>query len=89
MTTEIKNIILNKTYKRRSWTNPYLIDNTSFGVSEEGGGVSLGEPLRLALQLVVVLLQGDRLADDDVVTGNAKAWDEYIKSVSWRRSMII
>ncbi len=72
-TSEIKNIILNKMYKRRSRTYRYLIDNTSFGVSEEGGGVSLREPLRLALQLVVVLLQGDRLADDDVVTGNAKA----------------
>jgi hypothetical protein len=67
-----KTLFETKCTKRWRRTNPYLIDNTSFGVSEEGGGVSLGEPLRLALQLVVVLLQGDRLADDDVVTGNAK-----------------
>ena len=50
-----------------------LVDDASLGVSEEGGRVSFGEALRLALEVVVVLWDGHGLADDHVVAGDAEA----------------
>jgi hypothetical protein len=52
--------------------NTDLIDNARLGVSEEGGGVPLAIALGPSLQLVLVLRQCDRLADDDVVAGDAE-----------------
>merc|ERR1719150_2317633 len=44
-----------------------LVHNSCLRVTEESTGDSLGVSLSLPLQLVVILRQGDRLADDDVL----------------------
>ena len=48
-----------------------LVHDASFRVPEEGGRVSLGEALRLALKVVVVLRDANGLADDHIVASRS------------------
>jgi hypothetical protein len=54
----------------------YLINDTGFRVSQERGRVTFGETLSLTLQFVVVLLQGDGLTDNDVITGHTQTLEQ-------------
>ena len=56
----------------------YLINDTSFRVTKEGGGVPFGVPLSLALQLIVILLHCDGLPHNYVITRHPETWTNYV-----------